>query len=176
MKTKKKPELTILTKEDLKWYRKNRSTKLTWSLFNYKWYNWRNLKDVKIFIQRIFFTLKHGYTPVAEFETESYLTDMLIDVMISYRLYRHGNGVMVDENGTETVSAEKFYSGSPELHQLAEKNNQIYDKIIVSLIRSNTDYWRDVIGSEYDFAKDMAYKNKQRAQDLITKNIGSFWD
>lgn len=43
---------------------------LTFGLFEYPkrfWYY--NLKDIPIFIQRIFFTLKHGYSPVAQWET-----------------------------------------------------------------------------------------------------------
>ena len=59
--------------------RKSKScNQLTWGLFNYRGiYFWHNIKDLRIYFQRIFYVLKHGYFPQATWETYCYFIDSM---------------------------------------------------------------------------------------------------
>lgn len=55
-----------------------RTNNLSWGLFNFRGrYFLRNIKDIPIFIKRIFFTLKHGYAPQAQWETYVWFIDTM---------------------------------------------------------------------------------------------------
>ena len=63
--------------------------KLSFGLFMFhgkSW--WRNLKNIPIFIKRVFFTLKHGYSPVAQWETFEWFIAVMREILINYRDYR----------------------------------------------------------------------------------------
>ena len=72
--------------------------KLSFGLFRFHGKNWwRNLKDISIFINRIFFTLKHGYSPVAKWETFEWFTDVMKEILTNYRNNRCGSPIIVDD-------------------------------------------------------------------------------
>ena len=69
---------------------------LTFGLFEYPkrfWYY--NLKDIPIFIKRIFFTLKHGYSPVAQWETFGWFITVMREILVNYRDNRMGTPFVI---------------------------------------------------------------------------------
>lgn len=69
---------------------------------------WRNLKDIPIFIQRIFFTLKHGYLPAAQWETFEWFIAVMREILINYRDNRMGTPVVIpDYNIDDLISENK---------------------------------------------------------------------
>lgn len=168
----------ITTEEDIKYFKKHRCTKLTFSLFRHRWWRiWITIKDFKILVERIFFTLKHGYTPVAEFNTDVYLIDMLTEIMINYRYHRQGDFPMFDEDDSICFHNKGFWSGKKEeLDEMHEHNNKIFDKIIYYLIRSNENYWVHIHLESYDDAYNLSREYMDKALNLIVKNFDTFWD
>ena len=75
-----------------------RTNNLSWGLFNFRGrYFWRNIKDIPIFIKRIFFTLQHGYAPQAQWETYVWFIDTMREILFWHRHYRMGTGYFLDE-------------------------------------------------------------------------------
>ena len=71
--------------------------KLSFGLFMFhgkSW--WRNLKDIPIFIKRIFFVLKHGYSPVAQWEIYGWFMSVMKEILTNYRYNRMGSPVVID--------------------------------------------------------------------------------
>lgn len=95
---------------------------LTFGLFKYSkrfWYY--NLKDIPIFIQRIFFTLKHGYSPVAQWETFCWFIAVMREILINYRDNRTGTPVVIPDYHTDDLISEN-------------KNIEIYNNILNEMI------------------------------------------
>ena len=145
------------------------ANKLSCGLFVFRGKNWwRNLKDIPIFIKRIFFTLKHGYSPVAQFETFEWFMDVMKEILTNYRYNRMGSPVVIDnffdvkeENSNDVVNEEEY--------------NVILDRMIVLL---------DLMDEHNQLYNDMdwkeAYKKKEDAKNeffkLFSEQFYGLWD
>ena len=99
------------------------TNKLSWGLFMFHGKDWwRNLKDIPIFIKRIFFTLKHGYSPVAQWETFSWFIAVMREILVNYRDNRTGTPVVIPDYNIDDLISEN-------------KNIEIYNNILNEMIK-----------------------------------------
>ena len=116
-----------------------KANNLSWGLFNFRsHYFWRNIKDIPIFIKRIFFTLKHGYPPQAQWETSDWFIDTMHEVFTWHRYHRMGTGYILDEppeidNDEQFKRNIKAYNDGLdkmiELLDRMDERNEIYDNL-----------------------------------------------
>ena len=145
------------------------ANKLSCGLFVFRGKNWwRNLRDIPIFIKRIFFTLKHGYSPVAQFETFEWFMDVMKEILTNYRYNRMGSPVVIDnffdvkeENPNDVVNEEAY--------------NAILDRMIVllDLMDENNQLYNDMDWKEADKKKEDA---KNEFFKLFSKYFYTLWD
>lgn len=106
------------------------TNKLSCGLFMFHGKNWwRNLKDIPIFIQRIFFTLKHGYSPVAQWETFEWFIAVMREILINYRDNRTGTpiiipGYHIDSSISENKNIEAYNNILNEMIELLDKMDE----------------------------------------------------
>ena len=143
------------------------TNKLSWGLFMFHGKDWwRNLKDIPIFIKRIFFTLKHGYSPVAQWETFSWFIVVMREILINYRDNRTGTPVVIPDYHTDDLISEN-------------KNIEIYNNILNEMIElldkmdeCNSTY-NGVSLEEMHSAMDSA---KNKFFELFSKYFYTLWD
>ena len=145
------------------------ANKLSCGLFMFRGKNWwRNLKDIPIFIKRIFFTLKHGYSPVAQFETFEWFMDVMKEILTNYRYHRMGSPVVIDnffdvkeENSNDVVNEEEY--------------NAILDRMIVllDLMDEHNQLYNDMDWKEADKKKEDA---KNEFFKLFSEQFYGLWD
>ena len=145
------------------------ANKLYCGLFVFRGKNWwRNLKDIPIFIKRIFFTLKHGYSPVAQFETFEWFMDVMKEILTNYRYNRMGSPVVIDnffdakeENSNDVVNEEAY--------------NAILDRMIVllDLMDEHNQLYNDMDWKEADKKKEDA---KNEFFKLFSEQFYGLWD
>ena len=141
--------------------------KLSWGLFMFHGKDWwRNLKDIPIFIKRIFFTLKHGYSPVAQWETFGWFITVMREILINYRDNRTGTPVVIPDYHTDDLISEN-------------KNIEIYNNILNEMIKlldkmdeCNSTY-NGVSLEEMHSAMDSA---KNKFFKLFSKYFYTLWD
>lgn len=141
--------------------------KLSFGLFMFhgkSW--WRNLKNIPIFIKRIFFTLKHGYSPVAQWETFEWFIVVMREILINYRDNRTGTPVVIPDYHTDDLISEN-------------KNIEIYNNILNEMIElldkmdeCNSTY-NGVSLEEMHSAMDSA---KNKFFELFSKYFYTLWD
>ena len=141
--------------------------KLSFGLFMFhgkSW--WRNLKNIPIFIKRIFFTLKHGYSPVAQWETFEWFIAVMREILINYRDNRTGTPVVIPDYHTDDLISEN-------------KNIEIYNNILNEMIElldkmdeCNSTY-NSVSLEEMHSAMDSA---KNKFFELFSKYFYTLWD
>ena len=140
---------------------------LTFGLFNYSKCSWyRNLKDIPIFIKRIFFTLKHGYSPVARWETFGWFITVMREILVNYRDNRMGTPVVIPDYNIDDLIREN-------------KNIEIYNNILNEMIElldkmdeCNLTY-NGVSLEEMHSAMDSA---KNKFFELFSKYFYTLWD
>lgn len=140
---------------------------ITFGLFSYPkrvWY--RNFEDIPIFFKRIFFTLKHGYTPTAQWETFGWFIAMMREVLINYRDNRIGTAVVIPDFDIDDLVSEN-------------KNVEVYNGILNEMIElldkmdeSNPAY-NDVSLKEIHSTMEAA---KDRFFELFSKYFYTLWD
>ena len=143
------------------------TNKLSWGLFMFHGKDWwRNLKDIPIFIKRIFFTLKHGYSPVARWETFCWFIAVMREILINYRDNRTGTPVVIPDYHTDDLISEN-------------KNIEIYNNILNEMIKlldkmdeCNSTY-NGVSLEEMHSAMDSA---KNKFFELFSKYFYTLWD
>ena len=145
------------------------ANKLSCGLFVFRGKNWwRNLRDIPIFIKRIFFTLKHGYSPVAQFETFEWFMDVMKEILTNYRYNRMGSPVVIDnffdvkeENSNDVVNEEAY--------------NAILDRMIVllDLMDEHNQLYNDMDWKEADKKKEDA---KNEFFKLFSEQFYGLWD
>ena len=143
------------------------TNKLSCGLFMFHGKNWwRNLKDIPIFIQRIFFTLKHGYSPVAQWETFCWFIAVMREILINYRDNRTGTPVVIPDYHTDDLISEN-------------KNIEIYNNILNEMIElldkmdeCNSTY-NGVSLEEMHSAMNTA---KDKFFELFSKYFYTLWD
>ena len=143
------------------------TNKLSWGLFMFHGKDWwRNLKDIPIFIKRIFFTLKHGYSPVAQWETFGWFIAVMREILINYRDNRTGTPVVIPDYHTDDSISEN-------------KNIEIYNNILNEMITlldqmdENNLAYNDVSLEEMHSAMDTA---KNKFFELFSKYFYTLWD
>ena len=145
------------------------ANKLSCGLFVFRGKNWwRNLRDIPIFIKRIFFTLKHGYSPVAQFETFEWFMDVMKEILTNYRYNRMGSPVVIDN----------FFDVKEEnLNDVAneEEYNAILDRMIVllDLMDEHNQLYNDMDWKEADKKKEDA---KNEFFKLFSEQFYGLWD
>ena len=141
--------------------------KLSFGLFMFhgkSW--WRNLKDIPIFIKRIFFTLKHGYSPVAQWETFGWFITVMREILVNYRDNRTGTPVVIPDYNIDDLISEN-------------KNIEIYNNILNEMITlldkmdENNLAYNDVSLEEMHSAMDTA---KNKYFELFSKYFYTLWD
>lgn len=143
------------------------TNKLSWGLFMFHGKDWwRNLKDIPIFIKRIFFVLKHGYSPVAQWETFEWFIVVMREILINYRDNRMGTPVVIPDYHTDDLISEN-------------KNIEIYNNILNEMIElldkmdeCNSTY-NGVSLEEMHSAMDTA---KNKFFELFSKYFYTLWD
>ena len=143
------------------------TNKLSWGLFMFHGKDWyRNLKDIPIFIKRIFFTLKHGYSPVAQWETFYWFIAVMREILINYRDNRTGTPVVIPDYDADDLISEN-------------KNIEIYNNILNEMIKlldqmdeCNSTY-NGVSLEEMHSAMDTA---KNKFFELFSKYFYTLWD
>lgn len=143
------------------------ANKLSWGLFMLRGKNWwRNLKDIPIFIQRIFFTLKHGYSPAAQWETFEWFIAVMREILINYRNNRMGTPVVIPDYNIDDLISEN-------------KNIEIYNNILNEMIElldkmdeCNSTY-NGVSLEEMHSAMNAA---KDKFFELFSKYFYTLWD
>ena len=145
------------------------ANKLSCGLFVFRGKDWwRNLRDIPIFIKRIFFTLKHGYSPVAQFETFEWFMDVMKEILTNYRYNRMGSPVVIDnffdvkEENSNDVANEEAY-------------NAILDRMIVllDLMDEHNQLYNDMDWKEADKKKEDA---KNEFFKLFSEQFYGLWD
>lgn len=141
--------------------------KLSFGLFMFhgkSW--WRNLKDIPIFIKRIFFVLKHGYSPVAQWETFGWFITVMREILINYRDNRTGTPVVIPDYDSDDLISEN-------------KNIEIYNNILNEMIEllnkmdeCNSTY-NGASLEEMHSAMDTA---KNKFFELFSKYFYALWD
>ena len=141
--------------------------KLSFGLFMFhgkSW--WRNLKDIPIFIKRIFFVLKHGYSPVARWETFGWFIAIMREILVNYRDNRMGTPVVIPDYNIDDLISEN-------------KNIEIYNNILNEMIElldkmdeCNSTY-NGVSLEEMHSAMDSA---KNKFFELFSKYFYTLWD
>lgn len=48
------------------------------------------IKDIPVFISRIAYTLRHGYSPLAVWEIEAWFADTMLEILKEYNKTKHG--------------------------------------------------------------------------------------
>lgn len=143
------------------------ANKLSCGLFMFHGKNWwRNLKDIPIFIKRIFFTLKHGYSPVAQWETFEWFIAVMREILINYRDNRMGTPVVIPDYYTDDLISKN-------------KNIEIYNNILNEMIElldkmdeCNSTY-NGISLEEMHSAMDTA---KNKFFELFSKYFYTLWD
>ena len=143
------------------------TNKLSWGLFMFHGKDWwRNLKDIPIFIKRIFFTLKHGYSPIAQWETFGWFIAVMREILINYRDNRMGTPVVIPDYNIDDLISEN-------------KNIEIYNNILNEMIElldkmdeCNSTY-NGVSLEEMHSAMDTA---KNKFFELFSKYFYTLWD
>ena len=140
------------------------ANKLSWGLFMLRGKNWwRNLKDIPIFIQRIFFTLKHGYLPAAQWETFEWFIAVMREILINYRDNRMGTPVVIPDYNIDDLISEN-------------KNIEIYNNILNEMIE---------LLDKMDECNYLTYNNasleamntaKDKFFELFSKYFYTLWD
>lgn len=142
--------------------------KITCGLFMYRGkYFWENFRDIPTLFERIFFMLKHGYSPVAKWETFAWFIDVMKEILTNYRYNRCGDQILIDNylnnDGTENRDENE------------EANNKLFDRMIELLNKMDE---RNEIYDDMDWkAKDRLMNNaKNEFFKLFSEHFYGFWD
>lgn len=76
------------------------------------------IRDIPIFISRIVYTLKHGYSPLAIWETEAWFTDTMLEILREYNKTKHGHPFGTTEEEWTDIIDEMIFA----LEEMREDN------------------------------------------------------
>lgn len=140
------------------------ANKLSCGLFMFRGKNWwRNLKDIPIFIKRIFFILKHDYSPVAQFETFEWFITVMREILINYRDNRTGTPVVIPDYDTDSLISE---------NKNIEAYNNILNEMIELLDKMNESNYLTYDSTSLE-AMNVA---KGKFFELFSKYFYTLWD
>ena len=148
-----------------------KTNKLSCGLFMFhgtSW--WRNLRDIPIFVERIFFVLKHGYSPVAQWDTFEWFIDVMREILTNYRYNRVGTSSVVEYRDDDSWSDEN-----------EEAYNKILDEMIELLDKMEERYYlseniEDLKKIDYTEMYNKQNEAKDRFFELFSKYFYTFWD
>lgn len=148
-----------------------KTNKLSCGLFMFhgtSW--WRNLRDIPIFVERIFFVLKHGYSPVAQWDTFEWFIDVMREILTNYRYNRVGTSGVVEYRDDDSWSDEN-----------EEAYNKILDEMIEVLDKMEERYYlseniEDLKKIDYTEMYNKQNEAKDRFFELFSKYFYTFWD
>lgn len=148
-----------------------KTNKLSCGLFMFhgtSW--WRNLRDIPIFVERIFFVLKHGYSPVAQWDTFEWFIDVMREILTNYRYNRVGTSGVVEYRDDDSWSDEN-----------EEAYNKIIDEMIELLDKMEERYYlseniEDIKKIDYIEMYNKQNEAKDRFFELFSKYFYTFWD
>ena len=131
---------------------------------------WRNLRDIPIFVERIFFVLKHGYSPVAQWDTFEWFIDVMREILTNYRYNRVGTSGVVEYRDDDSWSDEN-----------EEAYNKILDEMIELLDKMEERYYlseniEDLKKIDYTEMYNKQNEAKDRFFELFSKYFYTFWD
>lgn len=132
--------------------KKIQTNNLTFGLFNSR-SPISNLKDIPIYFKRLAFLLKHGYSPMAQWETYHWFICVMREIFTFYRNERVGDILIED------VPEDKW----------KDMNDELYDNLLSFLDDMDEEkyYPKDTIKMER--AKEEFFK-------LFSKYFYDFWD
>lgn len=140
------------------------ANKFSWGLFMFRGKNWwRNLKDIPIFIKRIFFTLKHGYSPVAQFETFEWFIAVMHEILINYRDNRTGTPVAIPDYDADSLISEN-------------KNIETYNNILNEMIELLDKMDEDNYLTYNNASLEAMNAAKDKFFELFSKYFYTLWD
>lgn len=140
------------------------TNKLSCGLFMFHGKNWwRNLKDIPIFFQRIFFTLKHGYSPVAQWETFEWFIAVMREILINYRDNRMGTPVVIPDYNIDDLISEN-------------KNIEIYNNILNEMIELLNKMDEDNYLTYDSTSLEAMNAAKDKFFELFSKYFYTLWD
>lgn len=147
--------------------------KIKYGLFNQSF--WRHpvawLHDLKIYFDRRSHLLKHGYSPMCNWEyTEAFLE--LSKQVFTYLRHKRVGNILIPPTEPEEVKDWKV-----ALEHEAQRNNDLYDGLLAD-IKVLQDYG---CGAGISYKDDAARhpeveKAKQHLLDTISKYFWDFWD
>lgn len=148
-----------------------KTNKLSCGLFMFhgtSW--WRNLRDIPIFVERIFFVLKHGYSPVAQWDTFEWFIDVMREILTNYRYNRVSTSGVVEYRDDDSWSDEN-----------EEAYNKIIDEMIELLDKMEERYYlseniEDLKKIDYIEMYNKQNEAKDRFFELFSKYFYTFWD
>lgn len=132
--------------------KKIQTNNLTFGLFNFR-NPITNLKDIPIYFKRLAFLLKHGYSPMAQWETYHWFICVMREIFTFYKNERVGDMPIED------VPEDKW----------KDMNDELYDNLLSLLDDMDEEkyYPKDTIKMER--AKEEFFK-------LFSKYFYDFWD
>lgn len=132
--------------------KKIQTNNLTFGLFNSR-SPISNLKDIPIYFKRLAFLLKHGYSPMAQWETYHWFICVMREIFTFYKNERVGDILIED------VPEDKW----------KDMNDELYDNLLSLLDDMDEEkyYPNDTIKMER--AKEEFFK-------LFSKYFYDFWD
>ena len=132
--------------------KKIQTNNLTFGLFNSR-SPISNLKDIPIYFKRLAFLLKHGYSPIAQWETYHWFICVMREIFTFYKNERVGDMLIED------VPEDKW----------KDINDELYDNLLSLLDDMDEEkyYPNDTIKMER--AKEEFFK-------LFSKHFYDFWD
>ena len=139
-------------KNTMKKKKKIQTNNLTFGLFNSS-SPISNLKDIPIYFKRLAFLLKHGYSPMAQWETYHWFICVMREIFTFYKNERAGDMLIED------VPEDKW----------KDINDELYDNLLSLLDDMDEEkyYPNDTIKMER--AKEEFFK-------LFSKHFYDFWD
>lgn len=100
---------------------------LSAGLFSYRGWRWyKNIGDLWILIKRVFFTLHHGYSPQALWETDGWFVGVMREVLTNYKNNRVFTGFFFNEGLDEEEDIAKTDKELERMISLLDKMDMGY--------------------------------------------------
>ena len=138
----------------MKMKKKKKTNNISYGLFH-SHSIWINIKDILIFFKRLYFLLRHGYSPMAQWETFEWFIDVMTEIMLNYRNNRFGD---MPVDGVEVCDWK-------------EANDKLYDQFITLLGKMSELDW-----SSEDEKFREAIEAKNEFFKLFAENFYDLWD
>ena len=100
---------------------------LSAGLFGYQGKYWfKNIRDLGILIKRVFFTLHHGYSPQALWETDGWFVGVMREILTNYKDNRVFTGFFFNKGLNEEEDIAKTDKELEQMIRLLDKMDMGY--------------------------------------------------